>query len=403
MTISRAASLDRSTRSCPACLCNKTSHLWDNRLEPIDGLDLSYKLGSCRACGFIYAYHLSSPSTFTRYYRHLSKYDYSGTEYSESAVDVLRATTAIEICKSYLETTSQIADIGCGIGYLLSCFRKQGYQYLWGIDPGLSSPQSALQCFGLEGICTGSINDVSSLIPISDIRLVTLTGVLEHLWDVRSDFSRLVSSMTQGSYILIEVPALENFDALMDEPFGELSLEHIQFFSVQSLNNFMGSVGLSCVQNVILPLPSGTADSLFGLYQISQNPSPEYICSKAAMNTHEVQVFTEYLETSSLIYSEALQKIPLGSFILYGAGSHTARLLASLTSHQRDKIVAVVDSNPNLAGKTIGNWVIEPPGSLSVFPNVPVVVSSYRSQSAISSFIRQHWDNPIVTLYEISN
>ena len=403
MTISQASPLGRATRVCPTCGSPNTFHLWDNKLEIIDNLDMSYKVGSCNECGFIYAYHLSTPDIFTKYYSSLSKYDFSEGEYSESTVDVLRSNAAISVCQAYVHPDCQIADIGCGLGYLLSCFRKHGYQRLWGIDPGPSSPRSASRCFGLENVYTGSIAEASSLIPISDINLVTLTGVLEHLWDIRPDIRGLVSSMKPGSYILVEVPALENFDAISDEPFGELSLEHIHFFSVRSLNNFMHSVGLSCVQNMILPLPAGTADSLFSLYRISGKPSQACIPSQAAGTNLEDHAFTKYLTASSLIYAKALEKIPLGKFCLYGAGSHTARLLANLSSHQRERIVAIVDSNPNLTGKTIGKWRIGPPKALSKLSNVPVVISSFRAQNAISHHVRQHCDNPIVLLYEIGN
>jgi SAM-dependent methyltransferase len=403
MIISQAALRDRATRFCPTCASFSATHLWDNKLELIDNLDMSYKVGSCSECGFVYAYHLSAPDTFARYYSSLSKYDFSEGEYSESAVDILRSNAAISICEAYVHPDCQMADIGCGLGYLLSCFRKHGYQRVWGIDPGPSSPRSASRCFGLENVYTGSISETSSLIPISDINLVTLTGVLEHLWDIRSDLLGLVSSMKPGSYILVEVPALENFDAINDEPFGELSLEHIHFFSVRSLNRFMHSVGLSCVQNKILPLPAGTADSLFGLYRISGNPSQACIPSEAAAINSEAHAFTKYLTASSLIYAKALEKIPLVKFCLYGAGSHTARLLANLTPYQRERIVAIVDSNPNFTGKLIGKWKIYPPSALSDLPSVPIVVSSYRAQVAISRHIRQYWGNPIVLLYDIGN
>jgi FlaA1/EpsC-like NDP-sugar epimerase len=209
--------------------------------------------------------------------------------------------------------------------------------------------------------------------------------------------------MKPGSYILVEVPALEGFDAISDEPFGELSLEHIQFFSAQSLNVFMQSVGLSFVQNMILPLPAGTADSHFSLYQISRKPPQAYIALEAVSINPDIQAFRRYLEVSSLVYASALQKLPLGKFCLYGAGSHTARLLASLTSHQRERIIAVVDSNPNLIGRTIGNWRIDSPSALSELHDMPVVISSYRAQKSISRIVRQNWDNPVVALYEVSD
>jgi SAM-dependent methyltransferase len=338
-------------RICPCCSSSNIVHLYGNKLMRIDNLDMSYKVGACAVCNFVFAYQLPSPNTYRKYYSELSKYDFSDSEYNVSATDKIRSTSVLEVCKPYINHSSKIADIGCGVGWLLSSFNREGYYNLWGVDPGPSSPANALRCFGLDKIYTGIISEVESLIPINDVELVTLTGVLEHLWNLRSDIGGLVNSMSNGSYLLIEVPALDKFDALRDEPYGELSLEHIQYFSRTSLNFFMQTFGLSCIDTRTIKLPFGTTDSLLGLYKVWNKLTPDDTQRNFLGTVCDVKIFQEYLSCSASVLSAALQRIPDCKFILYGAGSHTARLLANLSDCQRQNIAAIVDSNPNLTGK----------------------------------------------------
>jgi len=360
---------------------------------------MSYTIGACNNCGFIYAYYLPEAEIYAKYYTQLSKYDFAGIKHEESLTDKLRADAAIQLVKPHLASESIIADIGCGIGYLLSCFLKQGYRHVYGIDPGSSSPTSALRCFGLDRVYTGVIAEVASLIPISEVTLVTLTGVLEHLWDPRSDIRNLVRSMKIGSCLLVEVPALEEFDASSDEPFGELSLEHLQFFSTNSLNMFMNSLGLTVLRNTILPLPKGASNSLFGLYQVAETPAQVGLSSDVIYIDTDANRFSTYLRLSSLAYEDVISKVPESNFIIYGAGSHTCRLIAAMPEKCRSLIVRIVDSNPNLLNKYIGKWEVSDPACLSQHPNIPIVISSYRSQASISRYLASNWPNRIIHLY----
>ena len=380
-------------RACPCCGKFKNVPICVNHLEPINFLDMSYEVGQCIACGFIYAFKLPGLDSYSRYYHQLSKYDFSGS--LGSVTEQLRASVAVEICSSVLNYEDKIADIGCGAGYLLSCFNREGYTALYGIDPSPAAPDCAKRLYQLECVSTGSLENVSTLLPIAEIKLVAMTGVLEHLWSLRKSLVELVNSMSTGSFILVEVPALESFDALNDEPFGEFSLEHIQFFSVTSLSNFMASIGLQCIDFKIITLPAGSTDSIFGLYEVNHNNAniqlqrPEFDMSR--INT--------YVETSRHRHDDALRHLPQESFILYGAGSHSARLLQALSPEQRRKIIAVVDKNPNLKGKCIGPWLIEDPEVISELPLLPVVVSSCRSQGQIADALQSRYNNKVISLY----
>lgn len=387
-------------RKCPCCDSAGISHLYTNNLERLDGLNMSYKIGACNTCEFIFAYHLPSHDTYARYYSELSKYDFQDSDYKETRTDRLRSSTALRLTHRHLSSDSIIVDIGCGIGYLLSCFSKCGFMGVFGVDPGASSPASASQCFGLNSIYTGVLSNAKELVPLSDATLVTLTGVLEHLWDLRGDLLTLKNAMRPGSYLLIEVPALERFDASEDEPYGEFSLEHIQFFSAKSLDNMLGTVGFEKITSEIIGLPIGTADSLFALYQLTGSEATKDLSFTANDDLESSLVIKRYIAGSRIRCSATLDLLPKTDFILYGAGSHTARLLALMSSEQRRCIRLVVDSNPNLIGKTLGQWEVRDPMCLYQHKDVPIVISSYRSQGAICRYVRDLWpDNSIVLLY----
>jgi SAM-dependent methyltransferase len=385
-------------RPCPCCLSAQALPVFANQLASIDGLDMSYMVGTCQSCGFAYAYELPESNVYSKYYTELSKYDFSVTAFKASITDKLRAEATLRICIPHLDPASVIADIGCGMGYLLYNFKSYGFTDLYGIDPAASSPKIAKDLFQLQNVYTGLLCDVESLIPVHDVSLFLLTGVLEHLWSLRGDLELLRALMKPGSLFLIEVPALEHFPLTEDEPYGEFSLEHIQYFSAASLSMLMQVIGLELIHTEIVPLPHGSADSLFGLYQVPFNAcAPRSVAQYNACN--DVNTLSAYIIQCAERYHSALAHIPMEPFILYGAGSHTCRLLKSLSQQQLQNIICIVDSNPNLLGKYIQSWQVYRPDRLLEHPDVPVVISSYRSQSAISDYISLNWSNPIVHLY----
>lgn len=87
------------------------------------------------------------------------------------------------------------------------------------------------------------------------------------------------------------------------------------------------------------------------------------------------------------------------SWVIFGAGSHTARLLPLLEEvGLANRIRLVVDSNPNLQGKTIGKWQIFAPSILANTADT-IVISSFRSQVGIRQYLKKNFSNKIISLY----
>ena len=378
-------------RQCPVCGHGDISLIFENEMAPIGGFDMSYSIGRCGHCGFHFAHRLPDAATYGRYYRTVSKYDAPGIT---SAVDQARIDATVQFCEQHIGRNAVIADLGCGYGALLGGFHSAGWKCLHGIDPAPMSAKCALERYGLTNIHQATIAQAHEALNLAEVDLVCCMAVLEHLPDLRQNLTDLLQKLRIGCKVLVEVPPIECFSATDNEPHGELSLEHIQFFSQASLRNLFNSLGASTVAIELRPLPMVASGSLFGLFEWGGVPS-----TPTPFEAESGEAFSSYVAESSRQMKAALSRIPEGPLIIFGAGSHTARLLPQLERKTGCDVVAIVDNNPNLTGKTMGRWVIKEKGWVSKSPSVPILVSSFRAQSAIAESLRVSVKNPLILLY----
>lgn len=377
-------------RPCPVCGQDCPIEIFNNRLAPLDQLDMSYRISQCGQCGFSYASDLPHSSTYATYYRTMSKYDQPMAR-GISTTTRRRIEATLALCTPHLPADALIADIGCGSGALLAGFKAAGFSRLYGIDPARGAPREAVRQFGLHNVGIGSLDDADEMLPLGQCDLLCLTGVAEHLPELSKDIPRLLASLSKQCLILIEVPALERFVSPAFEPFGEFSLEHIQYFSQQSLDALMEHAGYTPRQHFVLSC-GGCTDSLFGLYARGNS----------GQNVHRPPPpsLAEYIERSGENWNKALAKVSRhpGQFIIFGAGSHSARLLPALERQgMAQRIIGIVDNNPNLHGVMLGKHRIDSRDFLARYPGMTVLISSFHAQSSISGQISaQH---PCLCLY----
>ncbi len=385
----------RRIRPCQVCGSTQHNQLYTNELAPIGGLDMSYQVSTCNDCGFMYASELPASSVYEAYYRELSKYDVMASVAEIRPVDRVRMSATVELCRPHLPADALIVDIGCGTGALLDAFKTAGWTRLYGIDPAPEAAAKAATLFGLHNVTTGTLKQAATRLPLGQAGLVCVTGVLEHLPDLHSDLDTLIAAMHPAAKILVEVPALECFVRTPMEAYGEFSLEHIQYFSAESLRKLMTQLGYTCLSSDIVALSAGVTDSLFALFARGTQ--------QHAVDSDNVVDPAGYIRQSEIIMRQTLQRIadcPATQFIIYGAGSHTARLLPRLdVLGLSGRIAGIVDSNPNLQEQRIGRHVVSAPDTLSNWPIATVVISSFNAQSAIADFVAHHYSNPILQLY----
>lgn len=383
-------------RRCPVCNSDRTVPLHMNTLAALDGLDMSYRVARCASCGFVFADQLPSPATYATYYRSLSKYDIDPDSGALFPADRLRCDAAVALLRPHTRQDARIADLGCGSGMLLGALRAAGWSRLAGIDPAPGAPHQALQQFKLDCVQCGTLDQAAKLLDLSAMDVICLTGVLEHLPRVREDLEVLTSAIGHQTRILVEVPALERFANHPYEPYGEFSLEHIQYFSAGSLTKLFATLDFTSLSSTLFNLPSGYCDSLFGLFA----RSPATVGISASIETTDG--IEGYIAQSETMLQNALARIatcPAKALVIYGAGSHTARLLPRLLEAGESRLVGLVDSNSNLHGKHLGPLLIEAPDALDRHPDATIVVSSFRAQQAISDALWTTRPNPVLTLH----
>ena len=386
-------------RPCPCCGTPAAEALFHNRMAPIGGLDMSYRVARCGRCNFAYANELAPASHYDYYYRNFSKYDVIPSTDAVPAVARLRAEAVTSFCERHVRRGEAVADLGCGAGVLLSTFHRRGWQALHGLDPAPGAPAQARQLFGLDGVHAGTLSEAGQILPLDQIGLVCLTGVLEHLPELRTDLVELFDRLRPGTRILVEVPAMERFLEAPSEPYGEFSLEHIQYFSAVTLAQLFTTLGASPIELEILDLPAGTTDSLLGLFEVGTGrPAP-----RLEQHDQDDRILTDYLRQSQQTLEKALARLAACTahqIVVYGAGSHTARLLPHLVRMGLgSRIVAIMDGNPNLHGQTFGSWRIEAPETMRSWPDATVVISSFRAQSSIAEALAQAFPNHVLQLY----
>lgn len=386
-------------RPCPVCGIAAANIAYANTMAPIAAgdvtLDMSYKVSVCQACGVGYAAELPAPEEYEIYYRAASKYDLIVDRNNVPIMVQALADDAARYLHEKLPQARSVYDIGCSVGVFLASCKAQGVERVSGIDPAPRAQQLAAQLYGVD-IDSGFFDGSQSL---AEWDVVSIMAVLEHLWSPLTLLQRLAGQMRAGAYLLVEVPAGDCFDRIRGEVFGELSLEHINFFGQISLRALAARAGFHEVDSEHCFYPNQTwgVRSLFRLGEPAHN---DVALTFDAASAASMQA---YIHTSGSGLAQQWQRLHAemaqGEVVIYGAGSHTARLLGGFPFGASGPL-ALLDGNANLQGKTMGGIPILAPTRLADFPRATVLVSSYHAREAISRFIRQGYENRLVDLYD---
>ena len=214
-------------RYCPVCGGRNVEILYDQLFSG----QFSHNIVCCKNCGFVFVNNIPDQKYYTRYYTDMSKY--------ERERDYALHRRSCKIIKKFCRKSADIIDIGCAMGHLLYLLKKDGYANLFGIDPSPKCREIGRRKFGLI-IKTA---DIFSFRTAQKYDFIILCNVLEHLRDVGKSINKITSLLRRGGYVFINVPDAENFHKNFDEPFGEFSTEHINFFSERYLRQLMQGYG----------------------------------------------------------------------------------------------------------------------------------------------------------------
>ena len=208
--------------------------------------------------------------------------------------------------------------------------------------------------------------------------------------------------LASGGMLYLEVPDASRYDDWFSAPYQFFSMEHVNFFSPQSLSNLLARHGLTTVfvQRITRYLSSQSVEpAIAGLFslrgKVHKIKKDEETAIRMGKYIAQSRIMAEKIH--SVILNLIKEQKPL---VVWGAGTHTLRLM--LTSElSKANILAILDSNSRYHGKSIHGFPIMSPQE---FDNTgaTILISSQTAEKEIKRHIleRLGWTNELVCLYE---
>jgi len=341
-------------RNCPICDSKKNSLIYRQNYAE----NFFYNIVSCKRCGFLFVNNILSQKYFDKYYKEQSKYE--GVREHETH-EKITSKEIIGFLHRNLKKNIKILDVGSSTGSLLWEIKKNGYKNLFGIDPAPKCREIAKNKYGLNIETTDLITFSSK----TKFDFIILSQVLEHLVNLRESIDKLYSLLNKDGYLFIGVPDAGRFHIDFQEPFGEFSPEHINFFTESTLSYLMGNF-----TNVLTRSDNTILISIW------------------RKNIRGEDSITRYVKNSRkklINLKKKIDSLPK-KIIVWGVGELTKRLL--LTTDIKKKILFFIDSDPKLINKSLAKINIYSFTKLKDY-NEPILISSFRYKSEIIKLIKK--------------
>lgn len=230
--------MKKLSRKCPICGCNDTMILEKINMKLPSNIKLedNYNVVVCGDCGFTFADTASTQDDYNEYYRTCNMYSENG-EVKRDATSNINATR-YQLFNKYIKKDMRILDIGCGDGSFLLYLKEHGYDNLYGIDPSEKSIKK-LQNKGIEGNVGNIFGETPNEIKRT-FDVVICTAVIEHLISVDSFVYHLQEYLVdKEGKLFVDAPAVEGFEKYILKQPNYFNHEHINYFSLVSLDNLM--------------------------------------------------------------------------------------------------------------------------------------------------------------------
>jgi hypothetical protein len=224
---------------------------------------------------------------------------------------------------------------------------------------------------------------------------IVLTHVLEHVEDVSGALRNLVELLTTSGLLHLEVPDAMRYAEFIVAPFQDFNTEHINHFSLRSLDNACRRAGLELVSSgdkLLESAPGMPYPAVFGFWRRGTTAHPPVYDGDLRPRIEE------YANRSRIVmdrYEARIRSLMDRSpeLMVWGTGQLTMKLLNE-TSLGQARIAAFIDANPINQGRTLHGVRIVAPDTLT---NVdwPILVASTIHFQAISRAIRERFGTNI--------
>ena len=174
--------------------------------------------------------------------------------------------------------------------------------------------------------------------------------------------------------------------------YQQFSVEHVNFFSLPSMQNLMGAFGMTCV---------AYDRNGYGVFTLWRHAS-EGVTARTfdQAGTADMRTYLAGAEQLAAQMKDRLTPYRGREVYVWAAGTHTA-MLYQLGLLDGIHVRAIIDSNANYQGKEIYGVPVIAPQELAAREPLPIIISSQLAQDAIHTQIKEKMGlpNEVVRLY----
>ncbi len=387
-------------RICAICGSKNNKKVYKQEFASVKQVTFvkKYDVVICKKCGFIFATDIPNQSDFESYYKEMSKYenDIIYYDYKKSKQIIEQYYNRFKKIKNYVTFDSDILEIGCANGEFLDYLKCKGFKNISGIDPSRKCVKFMKDNYNVNS----KAQVISEIDTINKYDLILMVGVWEHIVDIDQTIEKIKKILKIGGILYIEVPDFKNFSSETDMPFQEFSIEHVNFFSKESLRNLFGKykfelISINVEEKCFEDL---TAKCIFALFKQQDKVNNIIIKDSEALEYLEKYI-NDSMEKHN-IANEKIKKYIDKPLVVWGMGTHTLRMLVKSDLKNCD-IKAFVDRNIKYQGVSWNGIKIVLPEDVKNFKDAVILVSTLRYKTEIENYIRNDLriDNEIIYLY----
>ena len=377
-------------RCCPVCVGEETKKVFHRDFGGMESIVpfAGYDVVQCMRCGAFYADNIGETMPLMHYYEMMSKYETEAFSVSQEAL--AEYAFAIGFLRGHIAPEQSIIDIGCGNGAMLHMLQEQGFRHLTGLEPSEKNCRGITERWGIRAVAGALGEDIPPLVG-ETFDVVLMEGVLEHLIDVQGNVRDALAYLKKDGALYLNVPDLAAFPDCHDL-YQQFSVEHVNFFSLPSMQNLMGAFGMTCV---------AYDRNGYGVFTLWRHAS-EGVTARTfdQAGTADMRTYLAGAEQLAAQMKDRLTPYRGREVYVWAAGTHTA-MLYQLGLLDGIHLRAIIDSNANYQGKEIYGVPVIAPQELAAREPLPIIISSQLAQDAIHTQIKEKMGlpNEVVRLY----
>ena len=353
-------------RSCFICGSNDGPTVAGTDID-ICGLGrVQFAMRCCAGCGLVLQDPIVPLATMLKHYAGFAPY----TAFTTGDPPLVStAKRMLDLVAAHNLTPGRVYDSGAATGKTLFHFRRAG----WEVSGSDLSPTAVVQAKSLYDIdlTVGSCED--SLAHEHDLDLITLSHVLEHIYDPPQSLAAIHAALRPNGHFLMEVPCLIAPERC---PPGMFTMEHVNYFEQTSLTNLLARSGLE-----VIAAPICCDEFLYPVITIlarkTTAPAPP-LTSAFTENLAFCKAYTArdnaLWETAQTAFTAALA--PGEPIHIWSAGVQTSMLLSRTSLMAYADIRGLADRDPQKQGHTVEGLPILPPADILADPH-KIVIGSY--------------------------